>query len=305
MPMTKTIFFRRPGFLLTLVFSAWFPVSAFSQYAYLRFDSAVLSTTEAPVINTAKKTVDFPDILKGNEAQTVDYIGRFSERRRDYLIRMYAKGKTLLPKAARILRKFNLPEELKVLLILESAYNANAVSKAGAVGYWQFMDAVAKEYGLRYVPREKTALPLKSRKQDRRKNKSASVAVAKKQKGKQPDDRTHFVKATTAAARYLCDRRRNLDDNWLLVVASYNCGVGNVWEAMEKSGKENPDFWDIKKWLPAETQAYVMNFITLNVIYYNYDQFLRGTLNFNPPDTESDPCASENCATAFLPLNNL
>ena len=47
------------------------------------------------------------------------------------------------------------------------------------------------------------------------------------------------------------------------MVASYNCGVGNVWEAMKKTGKTDPDFWDVKDYLPAETQAYVMNFITL------------------------------------------
>ena len=58
--------------------------------------------------------------------------------------------------------------------------------------------------------------------------------------------------------------------------------VGNVWRAMEKSDKSNPDFWDIKSFLPAETQAYVMNFITLNVIFNNYDNFIKNNLNFTP-----------------------
>ncbi len=292
MPEIKSTLFLRSRVFITLAMLACFPVYSYSQYAFVKIDSSLLAASDAERIVPAKKKAAFPAILKGNEAQSLEYIERFSERRRDYLIRMYTRGKNLLPKAARILRKFNLPEELKVLLILESAYNANAVSKAGAVGYWQFMDAVAREYGLRYVPREKPEQTLKSRKQHKRK-KQAAMAVAKKQKGKQADDRTHFVKSTQAAARYLCDRRRNLADNWLLVVASYNCGVGNVWEAMEKSGKENPDFWDIKKWLPAETQAYVMNFITLNVIYHNYESFLRGILDFSLPAPEKDPCEAE------------
>ena len=92
----------------------------------------------------------------------------------------------------------------------------------------------------------------------------------------------NFNKSTITAARYLHARRLNLNDNWLLVVASYNCGVGNVWSAMKKSGKSDPDFWDIKKYLPAETRAYVMNFITLNVVFHNYDKFTNNTLTFKP-----------------------
>src|SRR5688572_86573 len=116
-------------------------------------------TTKKPLLASLNKkagkeyivkpaNVEFPEILKGNEAQTLDYIERFSERRRAYILRMHAKGKKLLPQAATILEKYNLPTELKVLLTLESAYNANAVSRAGAVGYWQIMDEVAKEYGM-------------------------------------------------------------------------------------------------------------------------------------------------------------
>jgi membrane-bound lytic murein transglycosylase MltF len=66
------------------------------------------------------------------------------------------------------------------------------------------------------------------------------------------------------------------------MVASYNCGIGNVWEAMKKTGKTDPDFWDIKAYLPAETQAYVMNFITLNVVFHNYEKFTGNTLLFTP-----------------------
>ena len=47
-------------------------------------------------------------------------------------------------------------------------------------------------------------------------------------KGKQSDDRTNFMKSTLVAARYLKDRCRNLNNDWLLIAASYNCGVGNV-----------------------------------------------------------------------------
>ena len=73
---------------------------------------------------------------------------------------------------------------------------------------------------------------------------------------------------------------RNLNNDWLLVAASYNWGVGNVWKTMQRTGKANPDFWDIKYKLPTETRTYVMNFIALNVIFKNYQNFQNNKLYF-------------------------
>ncbi len=100
------------------------------------------------------------------------------------------------------------------------------------------------------------------------------------------DERKNFAKSTIAAAKYLRDRCKNLNNDLLLMVASYNCGIGNVWQAKKKCGKNNPDFWDIKKFLPAETQSYVMNFIALNVVFENYDKFLKNKLVFNSETIE-------------------
>lgn len=222
-----------------------------------------------------ESNVIFPDILKGNEALSSDYIASFSNKKRAYLMRMITKGKNILPKVNTILKKYDLPQELSTLMILESGYNGNAVSKAGAVGYWQIMDEVAKEYGLKYVQH----ISNKEKKRLVRRNAKKANAFFKA-RAKQKDERKNFDKSTLVAARYLQDRRINLDDNWLLVVASYNCGIGNVWKAMEKTGKIDPDFWDIKEYLPAETQAYVMNFIALNVVLNNYDNFIKNNLNF-------------------------
>jgi membrane-bound lytic murein transglycosylase MltF len=221
--------------------------------------------------------VVYPDVLAGAEEQTLDYIEKFSVNRRSYLMRMYTKGKKLFPKITTVLHKQKLPEEFKVLIALESAFNANAVSKAGAVGYWQIMDEVAQEYGLKYEPQLSAA---EKKKLEKELKKSTKVKPAKTKKAVVKDDRKNFTKSTNAAARYLKDRSRNLDNDPLLVVASYNCGVGNVWDAMKKTGLANPDFWDVRNYLPAETRNYVMNFITLNVIFKNYDKFVNNTLNF-------------------------
>jgi hypothetical protein len=234
--------------------------------------NAGAASTDTP---SREANLIFPDVLIGNEEESLSYIEKFSSNRRAYVIRTYNKGKKYFPQVSAILRKHDLPHELKVLIALESAFNGNAVSRAGAVGYWQFMDRVAREYGLKYTVK-RTAVKKKHSKKV-----TYKVRYVK-------DDRRNFNKSTYAAARYLKDRSRNLNNDLLLMVASYNCGVGNVWEAMKRSGKEDPSFWDIKKYLPAETRAYVMNFITLNVLFHNYEKFTNNTLNFKAVKTEKE-----------------
>lgn len=217
----------------------------------------------------------YPAAWKDCQDQFKNYVEKFAVSRRSYLQRTYTRSKQFFPKATLILRKYNVPSEFAVLLALESAFNGNAVSSAGAVGYWQIMDDVAKEYGLKIVEKQhKTAVA-----------KANKPAVTKTKKGtavKPPtDDRKNFLKSTHTAARYLKDRMRNLNNDWLLVAASYNWGVGNVWNAMERTGLKHPTFWDIKQQLPAETRSYVMNFIALNVIFKNYENFRSNTLCFN------------------------
>lgn len=242
---------------------------------------AAVSSNDKTGFVTLEPNVVFPEVLTGNEKEALLYIEKFSENRRAYLIRTYNRSKRFFPKVTAILKKYNLPQELKVLLALESAFNGNAVSKAGAVGYWQIMDEVAKEYGLKYVAQEKKEEKKKAAKT--KVEKAPVIADTKVKKAAAPkDDRKNFNKSTYVAVRYLKDRSRNLDNNLLLMVASYNCGIGNVWNAMKKTGKVNPGFWDIKEYLPAETQSYVMNFIALNVVFHNYEKFTANNLLFTP-----------------------
>lgn len=221
--------------------------------------------------------VIFPEILKGNEDKAADYVASYGNNNRAYIVGMYAKGKKLMPKVHAILKKYDIPEELSMLMVLESECNANAVSKSGAVGYWQIMDEVARQYGLKIAHKihaadKKRMLHLNADK--------ANLLFSKL--AKQTDDRKSFSKSTVAAARYLRDSKNALDDDWLLIVASYNCGLGRVLRAMHKTGLEEPSFWDIKKYLPKETRNYVMNFIALNVLYNNYDNYIDNNLIFTP-----------------------
>lgn len=268
--------------LKTPIVKVLFTVLGFSAMAHKALASPTVNfedtTRKSTVLASADKkkapkvlqevNVEFPAIFTGHEEESMSYVEKFSVSRKAYLVRTYNRSRQLFPKAAAILKKYNVPQEFKVLLALESGFNPNAVSSAGAVGYWQFMDVVAKEYGLKIASNQITV------------KKKGSKADKKLRKPVVTDDRKNFVRSTHAAARYLKDRSRNLDSDWLLIAASYNCGVGNVWNAMERTGKSKPTFWDIKKYLPAETQAYVMNFIAMNVVFNNYEKFTKNQLCF-------------------------
>ena len=236
----------------------------------------LIAASKKPTKNIAflikEANVVYPEILQGHEEESLEYVEKFSKNRREYLVRTYNRSKNYFPKVQKILKRYDVPQEYAVLMALESCFKANAKSSAGAYGYWQFMDDVAKEYGLRVHTVVKT-----THSKAHNKNKKPFKSSTHK---KAIDDRSNFIKSTNAAAKYLKDRSRNLDNDWLLIAASYNYGIGNVKNAMQKTGKENPSFWDIKKYLPAETKSYVMNFIALNVIFNNYDKFIKNELIF-------------------------
>lgn len=220
-------------------------------------DVSVNRTAKVKIIIPAN--VEYPEILEDHMEESKEYIKKYSKSHRDHLIRIFDKGKKLLPKVAGMLKKSGLPQEFRMMVALESGFNPTAKSGAGAYGYWQFMDASAKEYGLN---------------------------IADKSSAKPKDDRTNLVKSTHAAVKYLKDRGRNLNNDVLLMVASYNCGVGKVYQAIRKTGKTDPSFWDVKRFLPSETRAYVMNFIAVNVIFNNYEKFMKDNLQFEDSEIE-------------------
>jgi membrane-bound lytic murein transglycosylase D len=154
-----------------------------------------------------------------------DYIDIYSGRK-DMMGKMLGLSDYYFPIFAKALKSFNIPEEIKYLPIIESSMNPYAVSRVGATGLWQFMYATAKGYGL---------------------NMDNFV-----------DERKDPVQASYAAAAYFRDAYEELGD-WLLAIAAYNCGMGNVKRAMEKSN--SMDFWELRRYLPKETRNYVPAFI--------------------------------------------
>ena len=85
-------------------------------------------------------------------------------------------------------------------------------------------------------------------------------------------------------------------------VASYNCGIGKIKQAIKRSGITNAGFWDIKKYLPKETRNYVMDFIALNIIFANYDKFSKKNLVFTSEIREVP--VSDNANKLNTPITN-
>ncbi|CAN5544240.1 hypothetical protein BH10BAC1_BH10BAC1_00240 [soil metagenome] len=160
------------------------------------------------------------------------YIDMYTIRRRELVSRMMALSQFYFPMFEEQLDKYNLPLELKYLAICESALNPMAKSRSGAMGLWQFMYPTGKMYGLQvtsYV-----------------------------------DDRCDPYKSTIAACEYFQYLYRLFGD-WQMVLAAYNCGPGNINKAIRRSGGKTT-YWEIRPFLPKETQGYVPAFIAVNYV---------------------------------------
>lgn len=160
------------------------------------------------------------------------YIDMYSGRRKASVPIFLAKSNYYFPIIEKYLDQYQVPLELKYLPIIESAFNPTIVSRAGATGLWQFMIGTGRMYDL-----EINSLV---------------------------DERRDPVKSSEAAAKYLRDLY-NIYNDWILVIAAYNCGPGNVNKAIKRSGGEK-DYWRIYNYLPRETRGYVPAFIAATYI---------------------------------------
>lgn len=151
-----------------------------------------------------------------------NYMVLYSEKMPAKMSNLLSLSQYYMPIFEETFSKYGLPDELKYLAIIESALNPNAVSRAGAVGMWQFMARTAKSYGL-----------------------EVSSYV---------DERRDPFKSADAAARYLVDTYRLFGD-WNLAVSSYNCGPGNVNKAIRRGGGRG--YWSVYDHLPRETRGYM------------------------------------------------
>lgn len=166
--------------------------------------------------------------------QVKNYIDLYAVKKPALTSRVLGLSKLYFPLFEQTLDKHKLPLEFKYLSVVESALNPVAVSPVGATGIWQFMYQTGKLYDL---------------------NISSYV-----------DDRRNPLLATEAACKYFKDMY-DIYGDWLLVIAAYNCGAGNVNKAIVRAGGRK-NFWDISRFLPRETRGYVPAFIAATYVMY-------------------------------------
>ena len=164
----------------------------------------------------------------------IDYYTKTKRSRAEIVL---GRSVIYLPLIEEYIHKYQLPEELKYLPILESTLDPTAVSKAGAAGLWQLMPATARSYGL-----------------------VVNDIV---------DERFDPHKSTEVALRYLKKLHLRFGD-WSLALAAYNCGPTRLRKRMKKANTK--DFWELSSSLPKQTQKYVPHFIAVSYLmdYYQF-----------------------------------
>ncbi len=205
------------------------------------------NSTTATAIEYEQRLAKLPTVIDLPYNSIVgNYIDMYLTRKRGLVADMLALHNYYGRFFEEELLKEGMPLELEYLPVIESAINPNAVSRAGAVGLWQFMPATAKGLGM-----EINSLV---------------------------DERRDPRISSRNAARYL-KQLHDIYNDWSLAIAAYNCGPGNVNKALRRASgdseeikDEKKDFWEIYNYLPAETRGYVPAFIAANYVMNYYRQ---------------------------------
>lgn len=198
-----------------------------------------LSLGKQSAVNSSAKTQGFNAIFETTgangvklNARAVSFVKDYMDKEGNNLEKMKTWGQPYFNTIDNVLVKCNLPKELKYLAVIESELKSTATSWVGAVGPWQLMPATARLLGLKV--------------------------------NSKVDERKNYQKSTQAAAQHLKDLYTEFGD-WLLVIAAYNCGAGNVYSAIRKSGSRN--FWKLQYHLPTESRNHVKKFIATHYIF--------------------------------------
>lgn len=196
---------------------------------------------DSVVVEEENKNEYFSSLSFANETLPVEDKKIESKMKRHLQQYAYSKLRTYrlhqhaaqsLPTVAKILKEHGIPEDFKYIPLVESGFKRGTSSIKGASGYWQFMPATARAFGLR-VDRE-------------------------------VDERQDIGKSTHAAAKYIKSLYREFG-NWTLVAAAYNVGEGRLLKAMKAQQEE--DYYKLQ--LNKETGSYVYKLISMKEIIEN------------------------------------
>ncbi len=167
---------------------------------------------------------------------------------RPQVILWLKRSRRYLPYIERVLQESGLPDDLKYIVVVESALRPHAGSKKGAMGFWQFMPYTARKYGLRVDARI--------------------------------DERRNIFAATRAAIRYFRELHQTFG-SWTLAAAAYNMGENGL--RGEILAQRTSDYFQL--YLPLETQRYMFRVLTVKLILSNPKRygFHLGDADYYPP----------------------
>lgn len=220
-------------------------------------ESEEIPATEDPKSRYAVFSVDLPEDLDfAGERVPLDQVDVYESLDREVLVNTYFQSQTILyikranryfPVIERILKKYGIPDDFKYLALAESGLS-QAVSPAGATGFWQLLEGTAREYGLEV--------------------------------NSEIDERYHIEKSTEVACRYL-QQSYELYGNWTLAAASYNAGRRGIDRQIERQKTRN--YYDLL--LAEETLRYIYRILSYKMILSNPSAFgfhLGETELYNP-----------------------
>ncbi|MCJ7616342.1 MAG: LysM peptidoglycan-binding domain-containing protein [Desulfobacterales bacterium] len=190
-----------------------------------------------------------PIVLNKHIKAEIDLFTKGGEKK--FFIKSYKRSGLYRPFIVSELEKAGLPVELSWLPLIESGFNVVALSKARALGLWQFIPSTGYKFGLK-----------------------RDMFI---------DERIDSVKSTKAAIAYLKELH-NIFGDWNTVLASYNCGEGRVLRVIRSQNINYlDDFWDLYQRLPSETARYVPRFLATLHIVKNLEKYGLDSIKIDSP----------------------
>ena len=190
-----------------------------------------------------------PLVMNKHVQLEIDQFSKYREK--NFFIEAYKRSGKYRPQIVSALKAAGMPVELSWLPLIESGFKVNALSRARALGLWQFIPSTGYKFGLK--------------------------------RDKYIDERIDPVKSTQAAIEYLKELHQIFGD-WSTVLAAYNCGEGQVLRVIRSQNINYLDnFWDLYERLPRETARYVPRFMAALFIINNPEKYGLDAITVDEP----------------------